>query len=111
MLIIGAILLVVGYGLFEARRLLEGPEITINSPRDGIATSSRAVLIAGNAQNIAFLSINDNPSFTDESGNFRELLSLPPGYTVITVAAVDRFGRTARKSVSITMLNYCPAHA
>lgn len=108
-LFIAMAFLLIAYGLFEARRLLEGPRISIISPVDGSATSSPTVLIEGTATNIAFLTINDKPSFTDEAGHFRQLLSPPPGYTVVTVAATDRFGRRASKSVSITMLNFCPA--
>jgi len=103
-----AVVLVLGYGLFEARKLLEGPEITITSPRDGSATSTDLVTIEGTALNISFLTINDAPAYTDASGYFTETLSPPAGYTVFTVAAVDRFGRRASKSVSFTIVNYCP---
>jgi len=106
--IITVVVLVIGYGLFEARRILEGPVITIESPKDGSATSSTGILIAGKAENISFLSVNDKQSFTDESGHFSELLSLPAGFTVLTVAATDRFGRKTSRSVSINVLNYCP---
>jgi hypothetical protein len=103
-----AVVAVLSYGLFEARKLLEGPEITITSPRNGSATSSPLVTIEGTAQNISFLTINDAPAYTDSSGKFVETLSPPAGYTVFTVAAVDRFGRRARKSVAFTVVNYCP---
>ncbi|MEK7612579.1 MAG: hypothetical protein AAB449_00305 [Patescibacteria group bacterium] len=102
-----ALLLLVGYGIFEARRLLEGPQIVLISPQNGSATSS-AVWVTGTAHNISFLTVNDQHSYTDEGGTFRELLVPPPGVTVITVAGVDRFGRKTTESVSITMLNYCP---
>jgi hypothetical protein len=104
-LVLTALLL---YGLFEARRLLQGPQLSITSPQDGSAITEKFVIIEGMAQNIAFLTINDAPAFTDEAGNFRKLLSMPPGYTVVSVAATDRFGRRAKSSVSITMLNFCP---
>ena len=42
-----AVALIGGYGLFEARRLIEGPVITIEYPIDGSATSSTGVIIAG----------------------------------------------------------------
>jgi hypothetical protein len=106
--VVVAVAVLFGYGLFEARRILEGPVITIESPLDGSATSSTGVIIAGEAQNISFLSINDKPSFTNESGHFTKLLSLAPGFTVLTVAATDRFGRKTSRSVSINVLNYCP---
>ena len=101
-------LIIAGYGLFEARRIIEGPQVTIYMPKSGSATSTSAVIITGNAQNISFLTINDLPSFTDQKGNFTETLSIPPGPAVLTVAATDRFGRRTSKQVSIDVLNYCP---
>jgi hypothetical protein len=103
-----AVVAIVGYGLFEARRLIEGPVVIIDMPGNGSATSTTGITIAGEAQNISFLTINDKPAFTDEQGHFSELLSLPPGFTILTVAAADRFGRRTAKSVSINVLNYCP---
>ena len=97
----------VSYGFFEARKLLEGPQITVTSPRDGSATSSILISIEGTAQNIAFLTINDAPAYTDEQGHFTQLLSPTPGVTVITVAATDRFGRKTQKIISLNVLTYC----
>lgn len=101
------VLFIAAYGIFEARRLIEGPSIIIETPQNGTATSSAAVIVSGTARNISFLTINDAPAFTDEDGYFREVLTPPKGYTVITVAAVDRFGRRDSKEVTISTLNYC----
>ncbi len=106
--IILAVLLIVGYGLFEARKLIEGPQITIESPTNGTATSSAVVTIVGNAQNVAFLTIDDGPAYTDQSGNFVYQFSPPQGLVVVTVAAVDRFGRRTSRSIEFTEANYCP---
>ena len=103
-----AVIVLVGYGLFEARKLLAGPQLVILSPQAGTATSSELVTISGTAENISFLTINDAPAYTDEAGHFAETFSPPPGYTVVTVAATDRFGRRAHTSVAFTVLNYCP---
>lgn len=106
-LIVFIVLVVISYGLFEARKLLDGPEITIESPKDGSATSTTAITVVGTAQNISFLTINDAPSYTNEEGVFVYRFSPPAGYTVVTVAAVDRFGRRASKSISFNVVNYC----
>ena len=111
MLVVLVALVVLSYGFFEARKLVEGPRITINLPADGSATSSTLVTIVGTAENVSFLTINDKPAFTDPQGNFTQVLSPPAGYTVFTVAALDRFGRRASKQVRITVLNYCPVNA
>lgn len=105
------ILFVVGYGLFEARRLIAGPELHILSPRPYSATSSAVVTIEGTAENISFLTINDAPAYTDESGKFVYRYAPPAGYTVVLVAAIDRFGRSARVSVPFTVITYCPAQS
>lgn len=99
-----------GYGLFEARRVLAGPQIVIDTPIDGTSTSSPLVTITGTAKNVSFLTINDKPSRTDQNHRFREVFAPPPGYTEVTVAATDRFGRRASDHVRITVLNYCPIH-
>ncbi len=108
-LFILAALVILGYGAYEARRLVEGPEIIIDSPQDGIATSSVVVVVTGSAQNISFLTINDGVSYTDESGKFVYRFAPPPGYTTVVVAAVDRFGRRASKSITFNVLTYCKA--
>jgi hypothetical protein len=109
-IIIVLCILVVGYGLFEARRLVEGPVITITAPANGSATSSPLITVQGVAENVSFLTVDDKTVSADTSGHFSVTLSPPAGYTIITVAALDRFGRRTRKSVSITILNYCPLH-
>lgn len=105
--IIVIILVVLGYGLFEARRILEGPQITIIYPQNGSATSTNTLVISGEAQNVAFLTINDAPAYADEEGYFTQVLSPPLGYTVVTVAATDRFGRRASKTVALQVVRYC----
>ncbi len=111
LIVILAVIIIGGYGLFEARRIIEGPEIVITSPLNGSATSTMGVVITGTAANISFLTINDKPSYTDKDGNFNETLSIPPGIAVLTVRAVDRFGRRTLSQVAITVLNYCPVSA
>ena len=106
-----AVLVVLGYGLFEARRLIEGPQLSITYPRDGQALAGPLIHIKGTAENAAFFTINGGQAFVDQHGNFDENLSPPPGYTVLTISAKDRFGRMAQETVHLTINNYCPAYA
>ena len=101
-------LVVIGYGAFEARRLASGPQIVVLSPKNQGSLSSSTVTILGTAKNIAFLTINDAPAFTDARGNFTFTFAPPRGYNVITLAASDRFGRRTSHTVAFTLLDYCP---
>lgn len=107
-LLLGGIGGIIGYGLFEARRLITGPSIVIYEPQDGSRIASPLLVVEGEAHNISFLTINDRPVLTDEAGHFTNKLSPPPGANVVTVQGTDRFGRRASADVHITMINFCP---
>lgn len=102
------LLLIVCYGLFEARRLLAGPQLVIDTPINGSATTSPIVTVTGRVQNISFLTINDKPFFADEQGQFVYRYSPPMGYTALTARASDRFGRQVEQTIAFNLLTYCP---
>ena len=94
---LGVLLLVVclsAYILYQARFLLLGPQIHINALEE-ITTSERVVELQGNAQNIARISLNGRQIFTDPEGRFNERVVLAEGYNILTIAGVDRYGRTS----------------
>lgn len=97
-----AIALVVGYSLFEARRFLEGPTLTIDIPENGAAVSSALIEVAGTAKNIVDIRLNDRKIFVDGNGHFSEDLLLSYGYTILTLKASDRFGHETTKTLELT---------
>lgn len=96
-------LLILGYGFFQARNIISGPKITVLTPKNGDSLASSLVAITGIASNITRISLDDRQIFVDKKGNFSEKLLVPPGYTIIKLAAQDKFGRTTQKLVE---LNY-----
>ena len=85
------ILLLVFYGYRQANRLITGPSITVFEPIDGASITGQEVTIKGLAENIAFISLNDQSIFVEENGNFSQKLLLSPGYNIITLKARDKF--------------------
>ena len=96
-------LLILGYGLFQARNLITGPEIKVSSPTNGENLADPLITINGTATNINRITLNDRQIFVDKQGNFSEKLLVPVGYTIIKLAAQDKFGRTTQKLIE---LNY-----
>ena len=91
-----AVLLVLGmlfYVTFQARHVLIGPEISL-SEEPAVHTNDRQIYLNGSTNNISRLWLNDRPIYTDPQGNFKEALILETGYTVATLRAEDRYGRT-----------------
>ena len=85
------------YGMYQAREYLRGPFLSIESTEQNGAL----IHIGGEAKRIAFLSLNGKQIFTDENGLWQETALLLPGYNSMTVAARDRFGRTAEKYLEV----------
>lgn len=81
------------YVHYQARNLLAGPEIALSTEVAPVQTA-RTVALSGLAQNIVSLHMNGREIFTDEAGNFSESLVLEDGYTIMTLTAQDRFGRS-----------------
>lgn len=87
------IVLFVGYVLFQARFMLEGPQIFLTSQNSGVQTEA-LIHLEGHARNIVRMTLNGRQIYTDTSGNFNEALVLENGYTIATLQAEDRYGRT-----------------
>ncbi len=94
-------LIIIVYSLFQARFVILGPYIEIQTPQNGASLETNLVNITGRAENISFISLNDRPIFVDKNGNWNEKLIAPQGLSIITVRAKDRFGRNTEKQREI----------
>ena len=91
-------LLLIGYSVYQSRYLIIGPTIELGSPLDGTVTKEKIVEIRGRATNAAFVFLNDRQIFTDEAGNFREILLASEGYNIMTLRVKDGLGRERKLS-------------
>ena len=82
----------VTYVTYQARFLIVGPVLTLTNEA-ALVQNSRTIDITGTAFNITEITLNDRPIRTDERGNFSESIVLENGYTIIRIAARDRYGR------------------
>jgi hypothetical protein len=104
-LIAVSLVLTIGFVVFQSRFLITGPRIVLIPPAEG-PQNNRQITLVGDAYNISRLWLNDRPIYTDAKGRFEEALVLENGYTVATLRAEDRYGRTTKIS---TPLVYVPA--
>jgi hypothetical protein len=99
--IVISVILLVSYGIFNARNLLIGPTIELFSPTKDMETQDNVLTINGKAQNIAFISLNEKPIFINKEGVFEEKLLLSPGSNTIEIKARDRFKKEIIKTITI----------
>ncbi|MFZ2253409.1 MAG: hypothetical protein WAW13_04570 [Minisyncoccia bacterium] len=85
--------LIVFYVQFQARNIIQGPALTITNTLPSIQ-HERRITINGTAHNVVKLTLNGKEIHTDEDGAFSHTLVLENSYTIMSLNAQDRFGRT-----------------
>jgi len=99
-------IIIFGYSLFQAQKLLTGPVIEVYTPQNGATYSQTLIEIGGRALNTAHLNLNGRKIFTDKEGYFKEKLLLSPGYNIIKLDAVDKFKKYTEKTLELVLKEY-----
>jgi hypothetical protein len=87
--------------LFQARFLILGPRISIDTPKPESTVDAGVLVTSGVARNITHLSLNDRQIYTDTEGRFEEKLIAQKGINIIKLKALDRFGRESERFVRV----------
>lgn len=96
--VVGILILTIGivwYVLFQARSFLNGPVITLFD-EPALVQQTRTIPVRGHAENIVTLTLNGREIDTTQDGAFNEQIVLEDGYSIMTLEARDRFGRSTR---------------
>ncbi len=106
------VLFVVGYGIFNSRFIIQGPEITLEAldeESNTIITEDKTLFLKGKVLHSSFISINGRPIFIDETGQFNEKLLLSNGVSIIDIYAKDKFGKEVRKKIDVLYQGNTPS--
>ena len=85
--------IIVGYSLFSARHIIQGPTIVIESPQNGELLKNNFLELKGRSENLNYITLNDRQIFIDDEGNFKEKLILYEGENTLKFYGKDKFGR------------------
>ena len=100
-----------GYGLFNTRFILKGPELILEKDNDSeyiINSETSLYTIEGKALHSSFISINNRPITIDENGYFSETFLLSNEINTFVVFAQDKFGKEITKELKVVPSN--PSH-
>jgi hypothetical protein len=81
-------------------------EATINQE-----ANSSLLEVRGNAEKATHITLNGREIFIDKEGNFSELIAVLPGFSIVTLNAEDKFGKTFEKKFEIVREENAPAIA
>ncbi len=100
-----AIILVILGGFFylykEIGRFAAEPRLAITEPLGDEVIEGNSVNITGFTDQDSKLTINDQPVLVNDEGEFQENILLQDGLNTITVSAINRFGKSASKTLNI----------
>lgn len=85
----------------EIGRFAALPRLIVTSPAGDISVEGNSITISGFTDQDAKLTINDQPVMVKDSGEFQENILLQEGVNILTISAVNRFGKIATKSLNI----------
>jgi hypothetical protein len=89
------------FTFFNSKDLLLGVKIKkVNIINNSKVTES-VFEITGLARNAKNLTLNDREISIDQKGNFRETVVLLPGYNLIEIKALDKFGNSDEKNYKL----------
>ena len=101
-IVVGLVILIIGYLFFQFRGALFPPALQISSPKEN-AVVQQAVVVTGKTDSDATVLINNDIVTVDDSGHFSKTYSAFPGKTQITVIAKNRLGKEAIIKRDITV--------
>lgn len=92
--IVSIVALIIFYVHFQARNIIQGPALTLTDTFSSVQ-HERLITLHGTARNAVQLTLNGKEIHTDEHGTFTHMLVLENNYSIMSLDARDRFGRTA----------------
>lgn len=87
------ILALFAYLLFQYRAAFWAPQLTIQFPIDSSSVSSQTIQVTGTTDANTAVTVNTLPAYVDTNGKFSKEIPVFPGDVVITIKAVNSFGK------------------
>lgn len=86
------------FSYFKMSFILNGVQIIANIEQ---GDNTPLATIIGKAQNATYISLNGREIYIDKDGSFSEKIVLIPGFSVITIDATDKFGKSKEKKFKL----------
>lgn len=96
-----AVLIVVGYGLYETWDYFSGPKISVFAPSNGATLNEPLLEIQGIVKNAAAVFLDGRRILTNDKGEFKERLLLAEGYNIIDLQAEDKFKKIVERRLEL----------
>lgn len=96
-------LFVLGFGVFAFRGLIFPPIVTLTNIRDGMVVPSGVVRLEGTTKRVQNLFVQGRQITRSPSGDFVLEVAVFPPYTIIEIEAKDKFNKTIRQHIQLSV--------
>lgn len=93
LLVLGILVLVLGYLVFAARVVLRPSELTLTSPEQDVATDQAVLIVSGVTVAGTEVTLNGAPVQVNERGRFSQEVPLQPGLNILTIVGKKGLSR------------------
>lgn len=100
-LVLGILLIVFTYILFQFSFLFIGPKLSVLSPKNGELIQKSVVVIEGKTDPYATVLVNGEEVYVDLTGTFKKTLYVYPGEEKISIVSKNRYGKETKKEIQI----------
>lgn len=83
--------------------ILHKVSIKTESVTDGETTNKGIIKIFGSAKKATNLYINGKSTSVTKDGEFEDAIALPAGYNIVTITAIDKFGKTSSETLRLNV--------
>ena len=101
-------LIIIVFGYEKMSFIFKGVDIEATMEQKSNSSISE---IKGKAPNAIYITLNGREIFIDKNGNFSESIIVLPGFSIISLNARDKFGKTAEKKFEVVKEENAPAIA
>lgn len=95
-----------GLVIYNIKDIVFGTPLVVHTVADGSTVSDNYLPITGSARHAQQITINGLAIGVDQQGNFNDGIILSPGYNIVEVKEMDRFGKTKTDTLHLA---YAPS--
>lgn len=96
-------LAIIGYAAYSVYLILRPPQLVIEMPLDNQVFPTGDIVLAGRTEPEAELTINRETVLAEADGSFRDTLQLPPGVSILRVAAKKKHSKEREVFVQVVV--------
>lgn len=86
----------------EVGKFSQEPRLVILQPTNNVSIEGNTVDIVGVTEKDSKITINQQPVFVNEKGEFKETISLQQGVNELEIKAINRFDNEATKKINVS---------